>query len=41
MCRELKIGIGLEYTDTFAKRHGHTVLRLSPYHCVFNPTEMI
>ncbi|KAJ4451636.1 hypothetical protein ANN_03105 [Periplaneta americana] len=27
--------------DTVAVQHGHTVLRLPPYHCDFNPIELI
>lgn len=27
--------------DYIAKECGHTVLRLPPYHCIFNPIEMI
>ena len=27
--------------DEMAKAHGHTVLRLPPYHCVFNPIELL
>ncbi|XP_072394992.1 uncharacterized protein [Diabrotica undecimpunctata] len=27
--------------DKLFERHGHTVLRLPPYHCIFNPLEMI
>ncbi|KAJ4431137.1 hypothetical protein ANN_19732 [Periplaneta americana] len=27
--------------DTVAIQHGHTVLRLPPYHCDFNPIELI
>lgn len=27
--------------DTFAKEHGHQVLRLPPYYCIFNPIELI
>ncbi|KAJ4449312.1 hypothetical protein ANN_00710 [Periplaneta americana] len=27
--------------DTAAVQHGHTVLRLPPYHCDFNPIELI
>ncbi|XP_072389494.1 uncharacterized protein [Diabrotica undecimpunctata] len=27
--------------DKLFERHGHMVLRLPPYHCVFNPIEMI
>ncbi|XP_050516493.1 uncharacterized protein LOC126891360 [Diabrotica virgifera virgifera] len=27
--------------DKLFERHGHMVLRLPPYHCVFNPTEMV
>ena len=27
--------------DTVAKLHGHTILRLPPYHCELNPIEMI
>ena len=27
--------------DTLAASHGHTVLRLPPYHCNFNPIELI
>ncbi|KAI4471023.1 hypothetical protein MML48_1g10719 [Holotrichia oblita] len=29
------------YVDNRAKEAGHTVLRLPPYHCVLNPTEVI
>lgn len=29
------------YTDKFAESYGHRVLRLPPYHCHFNPIEMI
>lgn len=28
-------------TDTFAKEHGHEVLRLPPYYCILNPIELI
>ena len=27
--------------DVMATAAGYSVLRLSPYHCVFNPTEMV
>lgn len=27
--------------DEMAKKHGHTVLRLPPYFCIFNPIELI
>lgn len=27
--------------DELAKKHGHKILRLPPYHCIFNPSEMI
>ena len=27
--------------DEFLKQHGHEVLRLPPYHCEFNPIELI
>nr|CAH7757853.1 unnamed protein product [Callosobruchus chinensis] len=27
--------------DQIAKKYGHTVLRLPPYYCVFNPNELI
>ena len=26
--------------DSLAEKHGHIVVRLPPYHCVFNPIEM-
>lgn len=29
------------YVDNRAKEAGHTVLRLPPYHCIFNPIELI
>lgn len=29
------------YCDSYAKSKGHTVLRLPPYHCIFNPIEHI
>ena len=28
-------------TDEKAKKNGHTVLRLPPYHCDLNPIEMV
>jgi transposase len=28
-------------TDEFLRGKGHDVLRLSPYHCEFNPIEMV
>jgi transposase len=27
--------------DTICSRHGHTLLRLPPYYCIFNPIEMV
>ncbi len=27
--------------DEMAKKYGHTVIRLPPYHCIFNPIELI
>lgn len=27
--------------DTIARKHNHDVLRLPPYHCIFNPIELI
>lgn len=29
------------FTDNLAEQNGHTVLRLPPYYCVFNPIELI
>lgn len=29
------------YVDNRAKEAGHTILRLPPYHCIFNPIELI
>lgn len=29
------------YVDSRAKEAGHTILRLPPYHCIFNPIELI
>ena len=28
-------------TDELARSYGHEILRLPPYHCEFNPTELI
>ena len=31
----------MDNVDELAKDHGHTVLRLPPYHCILNPIEML
>jgi len=40
MVREIKSKYSSYIIDNIAKAAGHTVLRLPPYHCEFNPIEL-
>jgi len=40
MVREIKSKYSSYIIDNMAKAAGHTVLRLPPYHCEFNPIEL-
>lgn len=41
LCRQYRSYFDKYAVDEQAKAHGHTVLRLPPYHCIFNPIEMV
>ena len=41
LCREYRSHFEEYFVDELAKVHGHTVLRLPPYHCILNPIEML
>lgn len=41
LCKEFRSHFNVYAVDQMTEDHGHTILRLPPYHCIFNPIEMV
>ena len=41
LCKEYQSHFDKYFVDELAKQQGHVVVRPPPYHCVFNPIELL